>query len=98
MKMVHLWQVSSVLKCKAISAMLSSDALTYYSSNTQFCSSSDEVANAFRQWCNKTNKCSRILTRRQSLRLTNKIMSDADASEMEVFKKLPANCFFFKAA
>lgn len=58
-----MYQVSCEEELSTIPLMLSGDALIYYSSNIQVCSSYDEAVNVLLTWYNSSDNRARILTK-----------------------------------
>lgn len=74
-------------KLKAAPAILSSDALITYSSNTAGCASYNYTVTSLKKCHDNSVKQARNLTEGNSLGLIETLGTNPDASEIEVFRK-----------
>lgn len=68
--------------------MLSSDVLTYFSSQVKQWKSYQNAVGVLTEQYNSANKCSRILIKQQFMRFTEEQMNGPNDSDVEVFQKL----------
>lgn len=89
--MANLCEISAEDKLKAIQVVISGGTLTYYWSTVQGWLTYDEAVCAIRLWYNNSDKRPRILTKWQSLQLTEILMSNPVTSQVEFLRNFVAN-------
>ena len=77
-------------KVRSIPLMLDGDALSYFSSNHKDGDNYDQSIEMLRNWYNNEEKRSRILTKWQTMTLTQAMSDDPTSSEVAVFRKFMA--------
>lgn len=77
-------------KLQSIPIMLSGDALSYFSSKIEGCSSYQEATMLLRRWYNSDEKRARILKAWQSMQLSDKMSKAPHESEVSVFRNFVA--------
>ena len=83
-------EVSMEDKLKAIPVMLTGDALNYYANNASSCIDFDQAMCMLRKWYNSDDRKARILTKWQSMKLSEAMNEDPGESEATVFRKFTA--------
>ena len=78
-------------KMKAIPVMLTGDALNYYANNSKSCSTFDNAISMLRKWYNSDDRKARILTKWQSMKLSEAMNEDPKESEATVFRNFTAS-------
>lgn len=83
-------EMTETEKLKSVPIMLSGDALNYYASNSKNCKTYEEATQTLRSWYNSDDRKARILTKWQSMLLTEAMAEEPDESEVTIFRKFVA--------
>ena len=83
-------------KVKSIPVMLSGDALSYFASNINENDEFTRATKLLREWYNSDDKKARILTKWQTMTLSEAMADEPKSSDVSVFRKFVAKLVSFQ--